>query len=136
MNLKSVFFLTLFSALILFALSSRSYSKAASFTAVSDSAQNELNGQIESKKGKSIYVIITSVENLPALGTHGILSKYFEEEILGFSTHGYLDIGEVEVKDVEEGVITFSLIKELSNIKINGKKENHFKKGNIIRFSW
>lgn len=136
MNHKSVFFLTLFTALILFALSSLSYSKSASFTTVSDSAKNELNGQIESKKGKSIYVIITSVENLPALGTHGILSKYFEEEILGFSTHGYLDVGEVEVKDVEEGVITFSLIKELSNIKINGKKENHFKNGNVVRFTW
>lgn len=136
MNLKSVFSLTLFSTLIFFALSYQSYSEAASFSAVSDSAKNELNGQIESKKGKSIYVIITSVENLPAIGTHGILSKYFEEEILGFSTHGYLDIGEVEVKDVEEGVITFSLIKELSNIKINGKKENHFKNGNVVRFIW
>lgn len=136
MKHKSVFFLTLFSAVIIFALYSQSFSNSGSFTAARDSAKYELNGQIESKKGKSIYVIITSVENLPALGAHGILSKYFEEEILGFNTHGYLDIAEVEVKDVEEGVITFSLIKELSNIKINGKKENHFKKGNIVRFTW
>jgi hypothetical protein len=102
----------------------------------SDSTQKELNGEIQSKKGSTIKVSITSAESTPNVGVTGILSKYFEEEILGFSTHGYLDIGEVEVIAITESEVTFSLIKELSNIKINGKKENNFKKGNIVRFVW
>lgn len=102
----------------------------------SDSTNYELNGEIQSKKGKTITVSITSSTALPETGTKGVLSKYFEEEILGFSTHGYIDIGEVEVIGITESEVTFSLLKELSNIKINGKKENHFKKGKIVRFIW
>ena len=134
MKNQSVFLIAVIS--FLFFLTSQSFSDILCTKVVSDSTKKELNGEIRSKKGSTIKVSITSAESLPNTGITGTLSKYFEEEILGFSTHGYLDIGEVEVINVTESEITFSLLKELSNIKINGKKENHFKKGNIVRFLW
>jgi hypothetical protein len=102
----------------------------------SDSTKSELRGDIQSKKGNTINVSITFAESQPQTGTTGTLSKYFEEEVLGFYTHGYFDIAEVEVLSVTESEITFTLIKELSKITVNGKKENHFKKGTIVKFEW
>jgi hypothetical protein len=134
MKNTSVLCLAVFS--ILFFLTSQCFPNKLYSGVFSDSTQKELNGEIQSKKGNKIIVSITSTETLPGVGTTGILSKYFEEEILGFSTHGYIDIAEVEVTGITESEVTFSLIKELSNIKINGKKENHFKKGNIVKFKW
>lgn len=101
-----------------------------------DSAMKEITGELESKKGKSLTVIISSQSVLPDVGMTGTLSKYFEEEILGMSTHGYISLAEVEVKSVSENEIVFTIIKELTNIKTNGKKENLFKKGIIVKFYW
>ncbi len=127
MKRKYIFYVTIFLFVFCFTLIARCNS---------DSTKYGLNGEIKSKKGNTIVVSIASIESMPIVGTIGILSKYFEEEILGLNTHGYIDIGEVEVTAITENEITFSLIKELSKIKVNGKKENHFKKGNIVRFIW
>lgn len=113
-----------------------SFTQSHSESAPPDSTEKELKGQIESKKGKALEILITEMEIAPAIGTIGILSKYFEEEVLGFNTHGYFDIAEVEVKEVGEGTVTFKITKELTDIKVNGKKENLFKKGIPIRFIW
>jgi hypothetical protein len=110
--------------------------KVVNSESVSDSTQKECMGELESKKGKSLKVTVTDATNLPEIGMTGTLSKYFEEEILGMNTHGYIDIAEVEVKDAGNNEITFTILKELTNIKINGKKENLFKKGIIVKFSW
>jgi hypothetical protein len=136
MKNQSVFFIVVFSIILFLTLTSKSFSNNLYLSVVSDSTQKEFSGEIESKKGKTIKVSVSDPANLPSVGTSGTLSKYFEEEILGFSTHGYIDIAEVEVISVSENIVTFSLIKELSEIKINGKKENHFKKGNIVKFTW
>lgn len=101
-----------------------------------DSAMKEITGELESKKGKTIKVSISSQSLLPEPGTSGTLSKYFEEEILGMNTHGYISLAEVEVKSVNENEIVFTVIKELTNVKTNGKKENLFKKGFIVKFYW
>lgn len=101
-----------------------------------DSTTREISGELESKKGKTLKVSISNQTVLPEIGTTGTLSKYFEEEILGFSSHGYIDIAEVEVKSVNENEITFTIIKELTSIKLNGKKENVFKKGIIVKFEF
>ena len=101
-----------------------------------DSTTREISGELESKKGKTFKVSISNQTVLPDVGTTGTLSKYFEEEILGFSSHGYIDVAEVEVKSVNENEITFTIIKELTSIKLNGKKENIFKKGIIVKFEF
>lgn len=101
-----------------------------------DSTSKEIKGEIDSKKGKTVLVSFPNEPTLPEVGTTGTLSKYFEEEILGMNTHGYIDIAEVEVKSIDDNEITFKIIKELTNIKLNGKKENLFKKGIIVKFEW
>jgi hypothetical protein len=109
------------------------YSKSC---APADSTAKEITGELESKKGKTVKVSISNQSVLPDVGMTGTLSKYFEEEILGMNTHGYIDIAEVEVKSVTDSEVTFTIIKELTNIKLNGKKENLFKKGIIVKFEW
>jgi hypothetical protein len=101
-----------------------------------DSTAKEIKGELDSKKGKTVLVSFPNEPTLPEVGTTGTLSKYFEEEILGMNTHGYIDIAEVEVKSIDDNEITFKIIKELTNIKLNGKKENLFKKGIIVKFEW
>jgi len=124
-----IFFVTVFLLLV--------FSSAYSGTVTPrDSAMKEITGELESKKGKTVLVSFPNEPNLPDVGTTGTLSKYFEEEILGLSTHGYISLAEVEVKSIDDNEITFKIIKELTNIKTNGKKENLFKKGIIVKFYW
>lgn len=136
MKNPSICFIAVFSVILLFTLSAQSYEKNLYISVASDSSKNEFTGEIESKKGKTIKVSVADPTNVPSEGTTGTLSKYFEEEILGMSTHGYIDIAEVEVTGISGNIVTFSLIKELTNVKINGKKENFFKKGIIVKFTW
>jgi hypothetical protein len=102
----------------------------------SDSAQKECMGEIGSRKGKILKVYITELYTLPDVGTTGTLSKYFEEEILGMNTHGYIDIADVEVIDNSDYIVTCKILKELTNIKINGRKESQFKTGTLVKISW
>jgi hypothetical protein len=134
MNKYIIIFFVLFIFLPAFA-SAKDY-RAFNQVTISDSTNKECTGEIDSKKGKTLIMKITEAFNLPEIGITGVLSKYFEEEVLGMNTHGYIDIAEVEVKEVDEGVIYFTIIKELTNIKINGKKENLFKKGVLVKFVW
>jgi hypothetical protein len=127
--------------LLLILCSSNSNAKVISTSGIfvfnpSDSSQKECIGEIGSKKGKIIKVYITELYTLPAVGTTCTLSKYFEEEILGMNTHGYIDIAEVEVIDNSDNIVTCKILEELTNIRVNGKKENLFKTGLIVRFSW
>jgi len=101
-----------------------------------DTLQKECIGELASQKGKTLKMYFFQNEDLPALGALGILAKYFEEEVLGFYSHGYIDIAEVEVKDIDDGEVTFTILKELSSVRVNGKKESFFKQGNMVKFSW
>lgn len=122
------------SLFILISFSKQSYSK--NIFVSKDSTEKEFTGQIESKKGKTIRVLINVSDVLPEVGTTGILAKYFEEEVLGYYTHGYINIAEVQVKAIGDGEATFTILKELTDIRINGKKENVFKPKLIVKFSW
>lgn len=122
--------------ILILAFSSLSYSKNIPLQNPTDTNEKELRGEIDYKKGKMVTIKVLEFEVLPEIGTTGILAKYFEEEVLGINTHGYFNIAEVEVKEVSETEITFKILKELSEIKINGKKENHYKKITPVRFEW
>jgi len=64
------------------------------------------------------------------------MSKYFESNFLGIKTTGWLETGEMEVISVSDDIIEFKLLKELSKIKVNNKKENQFESGTIVKFVW
>ncbi len=109
---------------------------AAKTTSVSDSLEYMFDGTILSKKGQTITLTIPNQRALPAAGQTGILAKYFEQDILGMKTTGWIDIGEVKITSVKITTVTMTLEKELSVITKNGEKVDHFKAGNVVHFTW
>lgn len=103
---------------------------------VKDSLEYMFDGKILSKKGQTVTISISGQRALPSEGQNGILAKYFEQDILGMKTTGWLDIGEVKIISVKIATVTMSLEKELSVITKNGEKVDHFKAGNIVHFTW
>jgi hypothetical protein len=101
-----------------------------------DSIQFEFTGTIVSKAGNIIKVQQTDTSKLPGINTQGTFSKYFEKTIFGANTKGWLETGNMVIKSIEKNIITMELLEEKSIITINGQKEDHFKPGFIVKFSW
>lgn len=95
----------------------------------------EVTGIITSKTG-NIIVITADREYTPEAGVNATLYKYFEEEIFGMKTTGWLDVALVKVTAVKGKVITLEILKENSEIIKNGKKVNHFVPGKTIKLQW
>lgn len=91
-----------------------------------------VQGSIVSRKGKKV-IIETDETYLPEEGAKGTLSKYFEKQVGPFATSGWLGIAEVTVKKVADGKLHLQIDEELSKMVVNGKKVNHFKKGNTVK---
>ena len=105
-------------------------------TQTSEKLEYMFDGTILSKKGQTITLTISNQRALPVAGQSGILAKYFEENILGMKTTGWLDIGEMKVVSVNIGTVVLSLEKELSVVTKNGEKVDHFKPGTLVHFTW
>ena len=103
---------------------------------VADSIEYMCDGTILSKTGKTVIIKITNQRIIPAVGQTGILAKYFEEEIFGIKTTGWLDIGKMKITSLKPNSITMTINEELSVVTKNGEKVNHFKPGNVVHFSW
>ena len=91
-----------------------------------------LEGSIVSRKGKKV-IIESDHPDPPAAGAKGSLSKYFEKQVGPFATSGWLGIAEVTVTKSAGGKIHLKIVEELSKMVVNGKKVNHFKKGNKVK---
>jgi len=105
-------------------------------TTVADSVEYKFDGTILSKKGITVVVKINGQKELPTVGQSGILAKYFEEEIFGMKTTGWLDIGKMKITSVKPTSITMTIIDELSVVTKNGEKVDHFKPEKIVHFTW
>lgn len=90
-----------------------------------------LTGTIVSRKGKVLTVTVDQTP--PGAGAEGILLKYFEKQILGMHTTGWLDIAAVRVKQAKEGQLHLVIVEEHSQMTVNGKKVNHFQKGTTVK---
>jgi hypothetical protein len=95
----------------------------------------EVSGVITSRTG-NVVVITVDREYTPESGVNATLYKYFEEEIFGMKTTGWLDVALVKVTAVKGKVITLEILKENSEIIKNGKKVNHFVPGKTIKLQW
>jgi len=91
-----------------------------------------LEGTLVSRKGKKVVIEVENPDP-PEAGAKGTLLKYFEKQVGPFATSGWLAIAEVVVKKSAEGKIHLEIQEELSKMVVNGKKVNHFKKGNRIK---
>lgn len=78
----------------------------------------------------------TDSSRLPGKNIEGTLSKYFEKIIFDVNTKGWLDVGKMKIKAVENKIITMELLEETSVITINGQKEDHFQPGFVVKFNW
>jgi hypothetical protein len=88
-------------------------------------------GTIVSRKGKVLTVAVDQA--LPEAGAEGTLLKYFEKQILGMHTTGWLDIAAVKVKQAKEGQLQLVIVEEHSQMTVNGKKVDHFVKGTTVK---
>jgi len=90
-----------------------------------------VTGTIVSRKGKTLTVAVDQAP--PEAGAEGTLLKYFEKQILGMHTTGWLDIAAVKVKQAKEGQVQLVIVEEHSQMTVNGKKVNHFVKGTTVK---
>ncbi|MBW2263618.1 MAG: hypothetical protein JRG91_16775 [Deltaproteobacteria bacterium] len=91
-----------------------------------------LEGSLVSRKGKKVVIEVDHPDP-PAAGGKGTLLKYFEKQVGPFATSGWLAIAEVTVTKSAGGKIHLKIVELLSKMVVNGKKVNHFKKGNRIK---
>lgn len=105
-------------------------------TTVPDSIEYMCDGTILSKTGKTVIIKITNQRTIPAVGQTGVLAKYFEEEVFGIKTTGWLDIGKMKITSLKPNSITMTINEELTVVTKNGVKVDHFKSGNKVHFSW
>jgi hypothetical protein len=124
----------LLTSIILFLLSATAFSQAN--TTPIDSVHYEFQGKILSKNGDIVKVQQTDTSRLPAKNTLGILSKYFEKVLFGANVTGWLDVGKMKIIAIDKGIITMKLLEEKSMITIDGKQEDHFQPGFMVKFIW
>jgi hypothetical protein len=134
MKLISNIYKTALLVLFLFPLSL--FSQNQNTTQQNNSKAYEFTGTIISKNGNIIKVQQTDTLRLPGKNIEGTLSKYFEKIFFGAKTTGWLDVGKMKIKSVENNIVTMELLEETSIITINGQKEDHFQPGFIVKFSW
>jgi hypothetical protein len=91
-----------------------------------------VSGTIRSRKGRAVAVSLEG-EAVPAAGDRGRLYKYFEKEIAGFRTSGWIDVATVEVESVGAGTAELRVVEEHSEIVVNGRRVDHFARGAKIR---
>lgn len=110
----------------------------ASFTSYGqcDSIEYVVEGVFKNNSKTNLQVEVTSSELLPEVGKIVSVSKYGEKKMFGSNMTFWLGIADAEVKQSTEKLITLKVIKETSEIIINGKKKNHFEKGLIVKLKW
>jgi hypothetical protein len=112
------------------------FSFSQSNTGTKDSTSYEFQGKILSKNNDIVSVQQTDTGRLPIKNTIGILSKYFEKVLFGANVTGWLDVGKMNVLKTDKGIVTMRLIEEKSMITIDGKQEDHFQPGFVVKFIW
>lgn len=106
---------------------------------VSMYSQKTATGVITVVKGKIFSVKMDALETLPAKSDSCSISKDISETKNPFGikiTSGWLGIGNVVVSAVEKGMVTCKIVKETSEIIINGKKQEHFVPGKKVKLEW
>lgn len=90
-----------------------------------------LTNNSSTQPGMSIDYETNEIKN----GDYGELSVYFEENLFGMITGGWLVIGEVEVTSKKNSQVSFKVIEKKSVITINNKEKNNFIQGKKVKFS-
>ena len=99
-------------------------------------AQRSLTGTVTAVKGKIVTLKYTGNEPVFSKGDSCSVSKDISGSKNPFGikiSSGWLGVGTAVITVAEKNKIAFKIIKETSNIVINGKKTEHFIPGKIMR---
>jgi hypothetical protein len=97
-------------------------------------------GVIRSHSGNLVVIDCPSGE-LPGVGVHADMSKYFEEKWGKSTMSGWLSTALVETVALTPrsggGIqVKVRILKEKSNITVNGEPVDHFKPGKRVKMVW
>lgn len=102
-------------------------------------AQQEQIGIITTVKGKQLIVKLETAPTNVKVDNVGFVSK----DLTGLKgpfgttfTGGWLDIGEVKVKSIIKNMANLEIIKEKTDIVVNGKVQKQFVVGTKIKLQW
>jgi hypothetical protein len=95
-------------------------------------AEIPLEGTIASRKGRIVAIDIDHPDP-PAKDSTGVLYKFFDKQLGPFSASGWLGIANVTVTASSQSSLKLRIDEELSVMKVNGKKVNHFVKGTAVK---
>lgn len=105
-------------------------------------AQKEVEGKIVSYKNKILVMKADHVDAaliLPLKLDTCVVYKDISggNNLLGFNlSSGYLGIGDAKFVSKKGNTFTFKVLKEKSQITVNGQKRNNFPKGQKIKVDW
>ena len=94
----------------------------------------EFEGTVLSVKGK---IVAIKLDAPAALFTKQAVEvyKFFNENILGMQSSGWLLAAEAKVVSIKENEVSLEITAEKSNMVINGKKIQHLKKDARIKLA-
>lgn len=99
-------------------------------------SQKNLTGTITAVKGKIISIKSESEEISFAKGDSCSVSKDISGNKNPFGINissGWMGVGKAVVTGIAKNMITIKIVKETSNIVINGKKQEHFVSGKRVK---
>jgi hypothetical protein len=102
--------------------------QAAVSGATAPPVQEDVTGTLVSRTGSSLTVKLDHPP-APPLKARATLFKYFEKEIGGFKTSGWLEIAAVEVLKGSGMNLELSILEKRSVMTVNGKEVDHFAPG-------
>lgn len=101
-----------------------------------DSMDYVLQGEFTTTSFTNPRVKLTIGGWVPPIGKIVEVSKKFETTIFGAKTTGWIGIATAKVVIEQDDILVLKIIEEKSEMVINGKKKNHFEKGNEIKMEW
>jgi hypothetical protein len=102
-------------------------------------AQKEMTGVIASVNGKTFTVKADATDPMPAKTDTCSISKDISGTKNPFGitiSSGWMGIGNIMLTNVKGTTLTFKILKETSNITINGKKQPNFVAGKKVKIEW
>jgi hypothetical protein len=102
-------------------------------------AQKEMTGVIATVNGKTFTVKADAIDPIPLKTDTCSISKDISGTKNPFGitiSSGWMGIGDILLTHVKGTTLTFKILKETSNITINGKKQPNFVAGKKVKIEW
>lgn len=94
--------------------------------------KQEMQGTIAAHAGKALTLQIAGVASTAA-GAKGELYRRFGQNLGTLKLTGWLDVAEVVVRKVQARQVVVEIVQEKSDIRVNGKRVDHFAPGETIK---